>query len=60
MDDDKINPRLKEYNLPKEFDFHKYPEDDILAPLYKYENLRKEEPMKIILGRRKDPHIADK
>ena len=31
----KINEGLDHYNLPTEFDFHLYPPDDILAPLYK-------------------------
>ena len=30
-----INEGLEEFNLPTEYDFHKYPEDDALAPLYK-------------------------
>ena len=26
---------LEQFNLPTEYDFHKYPDDDVLAPLYR-------------------------
>eukprot|EP00090_Calanus_glacialis_P006978 TRINITY_DN15459_c1_g1_i4.p1 TRINITY_DN15459_c1_g1~~TRINITY_DN15459_c1_g1_i4.p1 ORF type:complete len:598 (-),score=166.59 TRINITY_DN15459_c1_g1_i4:74-1867(-) len=55
----KINAGLDHYNLPTEYDFHLFPPDDVLAPLYKYE-LENEKPTKIILGKRLDPHLVDK
>ena len=58
--DTKINPGLKDFGLPSEYDFHAFPADDILAPLYQYEAEREGGPVKIILGRRKDPHLVDK
>ena len=30
-----INEGLEKFELPTEYDFHMYPEDDALAPLYK-------------------------
>jgi len=55
----KINEGLDHYNLPTEFDFHLYPPDDILAPLYKYE-LENKKQTTIILGKKLDPHLVDK
>jgi len=55
----KINAGLDHYNLPTEFDFHLFPPDDVLAPLYKYE-LENVKPTKIILGKKLDPHLVDK
>ena len=54
-----INPNLRDYRLPTEYDFHSFPPDDILAPLYRYERQNKD-TVKIILGRKKDPHLVDK
>merc|ERR1711892_1292411 len=55
----KINAGLDQYNLPTEYDFHQYPAEDVLAPLYKYE-LENQKPVKIVLGKRQDPHLVDK
>lgn len=55
-----INEGLDHYNLPTEFDFHKFPPDDLLAPLYRYEKENQEKPERIVLGRRLDPHLVDK
>jgi len=61
VDEDKINPSLSDYDLPTEFDFHFYPQDDILAPLYQHElSQQKQQKMKIVLGKIKDPHMVDK
>ena len=58
--DSKINPGLAEYGLPTQYDFHAFPADDILAPLYRHEREGEGGPVKIILGRKKDPHLVDK
>jgi len=54
-----INAGLDRYNLPTVYDFHQYPPDDVLARLYKYE-VENQKPMKIVLGKRLDPHLVDK
>ena len=60
VDEDKINPSLKGLNVPKLFDFHSFPTNDVLAPMYQHEMDIRERPVKIVLGRRRDPHIVDK
>ena len=57
---DKINPSLAAYNVPVEYDFHAFPPDDILAPLYEHEREARGRPVQIILGRKRDPHLVDK
>ena len=58
-----INPRLRQaqhgYPLPTQFDFHSWPAADILAPLYRHEQ-EAARTLKLVLGRRRDPHLVDK
>ena len=60
VDEENINPSLKGLNVPKVFDFPNYPTTDVLAPMYQHEMDRKQQPVQIVLGRRRDPHIVDK
>ena len=58
-----INPLLQQaqhgYPLPTQFDFHSWPAADILAPLYRHEQ-EAARTLKLVLGRRRDPHLVDK
>ena len=58
-----INPLLRQaqhgYPLPTQFDFHSWPAADILAPLYRHEQ-EAARTLKLVLGRRRDPHLVDK
>jgi len=54
-----INAGFEKFDLSTEFDFHKYPTDDLLAPLYKYELGLKQSKLS---GQKRvqDPHLVDK
>ena len=55
---DRINPGLA---VPATYDFHLFPEADVLAPLYRHEALQAKKPKKLEAGvGARDPMLADK
>ena len=55
---DRINPGLA---VPNTYDFHLFPETDVLAPLYRHEVLQAKKPKKLEAGvGARDPMLADK